>query len=391
LYIFVFKYSFLGAAMAVSTTKTMEMILLIAYITLISDILEKIQFKWSWDCFRRWRQFLKLGIPNLMMISEWWASEIIIFMAGALANPEEAVSTMSIYQSLNAICFMFPSGFHVSGATVVGNALGAGVPAAAHSAAILAPALTVAVSVSIAAVMMVFRPVIGLIFTSNHAVIMAVSGLIPILAVYIVVDGLQTALTGILKGMGKQRLGGPIVLFSYFVVGLPISYLLTFQPFGFGFKWGVHGLCMGTLAGTVAHMALYSGVIARTDWIKETEIIQQKNKRAAFLNEPHVKQILGEESVLEDTDEEFTVWFSPLTPSGGEAGPERCIADSKLAGVFPLATIELLKEKIYKSLGWRNEKTEYELIKHYTDSLSMNGLEEDDDDDLNELNREALA
>lgn len=83
------------------------------------------------------------------------------------------------------------------------------------------------------------------IFTNDVAVAKLVRRILPTLFVYIVADGTQSALTGVLKGLGLQRVGGPIVLFSYYVIGLPISAILAFK-----FKIGVVGLCVGTTVGT---------------------------------------------------------------------------------------------------------------------------------------------
>ena len=61
-----------------------------------------------------------------------------------------------------------------------------------------------------------------------------------VLIVYVVFDGVQSALTGVLKGLGKQRLGGPVVVLAYYGIGLPLSYYL-----GFTLHQGVVGLCVG--------------------------------------------------------------------------------------------------------------------------------------------------
>ena len=58
------------------------------------------------------------------MMSEWWASEIIIFMSGALPDPELQMGAMSIYQNLLALCFMLPAGVREACSTIVGNAIG---------------------------------------------------------------------------------------------------------------------------------------------------------------------------------------------------------------------------------------------------------------------------
>ncbi len=155
---------------------------------------------------------------------------------------------MSVYQNLLAICFMFPSGFRVSGETIVGNALGAGNSHVAASAAYIAPSLTFFTSGAIAVAMVTNSAVWGRVFTDDSAVIALVSTLMPVLGLYVVLDGLQASLTGIIKGMGKQRIAGPVVFCAYYVVGIPISaYLALGSP-----RWGIYGLCVGTLAG--AHL-----------------------------------------------------------------------------------------------------------------------------------------
>jgi hypothetical protein len=87
-------------------------------------------------------------------------------------------------------------------------------------------------------------------------------------------DGITCAFTGILKGSGKQGVGGPIVVFSYFAVGVPVSYVLSFV-----FDLGVFGLCVGTAVGTIVHMLLYLTVVLRIDWRAEVRLVDDRLKR----------------------------------------------------------------------------------------------------------------
>ena len=102
---------------------------------------------------------------------------------------------------------------------MIGNALGAGSSHIARSASFIAPALTFLTSGLIAACMVTNSALWGHMFTSDKQVVALISSLMPILGVYVVVDGLQASLTGIIKGMGRQRIAGPIVLVAYYVVG----------------------------------------------------------------------------------------------------------------------------------------------------------------------------
>ena len=48
------------------------------------------------------RNYLVLALPGIVVISEWWASEVSIFLAGELQpDPEYGLGGMSIYQSIN--------------------------------------------------------------------------------------------------------------------------------------------------------------------------------------------------------------------------------------------------------------------------------------------------
>lgn len=275
LFIFPMGLGYLGAAAAVSSSRFLELAMSALYLWWSANEETKSILSWNSACLEDWGPFLALGLPNLMMMTEWWASEIVIFLSGALNNPEAQVSAMSIYQSILAFCFMFPSGFQVSGSTIVGNALGAADAATAKSASRVAPSLTLVVTISMAIGLIVWKHLCCRLFTSDKEVVALVESLMPVLACYVVVDGMQTSLTGVIKGMGKQKIAGPIVMIAYYAMGLPVGIVLTFV-----YHWGIYGLCVGTLLGTVAHLAMYWHVVyVQTDWELEIQssIVRQQH------------------------------------------------------------------------------------------------------------------
>jgi MATE family multidrug resistance protein len=313
LFIYAARLGYLGAAMAVSMSKILELSLLLTY-THMASLDTGLSVWCTWDTFRGWWPFLRLGLPNMVMMSEWWASEIIIFMAGTLANPENQVSAMSIYQSTLSICFMIPSSFQVSAATRVGNALGGNDPYAANLAATVAPMMAAISSVLLSFVLFSLKDRWGFIFTTDAAVVAIVESVLPIVLIYIVADGIQSALTGVLKGVGKQKIGGPIVVFSYYAVGLPVSYLLAFRG-----NFGVIGLCVGTTVGTAIHMLLYLMVVLRTNWPYETRQVQKRMRRATFQRQPPACiQALGDGSSpaagggYDSGDDDENTWWESI-------------------------------------------------------------------------------
>jgi MATE family multidrug resistance protein len=88
--IYIFRMGFLGAALAIVVTKVAELVFLVMYLNFFSNILAEtgFQVQWPWPWSREipggvagsiynvresWWSFLRLGLPNLMMMTEWWA------------------------------------------------------------------------------------------------------------------------------------------------------------------------------------------------------------------------------------------------------------------------------------------------------------------------------
>lgn len=124
------------------------------------------------------------------------------------------------------------------------------------------------------------------LFTSDYDVVQQTSYTIPFLSFYVFADGLQYALQGIIIGCGKQFIIAPIVIFSYWTVGVPMSYFNSFIR-NHGVSrcrlaidlCGVRGLVFGLTTGTWLHMLLSMGVfLFGIDWKKETELAQGRMK-----------------------------------------------------------------------------------------------------------------
>lgn len=74
----------------------------------------------------------------------------------------------------------------------------------------------------------------------------AVARVLPVVAFMQVFDGLSAGAHGLLRGIGKQSIGGPANLISYYVISLPISLALSF-----GLDWKLEGLWGGLTVGVV--------------------------------------------------------------------------------------------------------------------------------------------
>lgn len=158
------------------------------------------------------------------------------------------------------------------------NHVGAGKARVAKSSSIIAPALAFVGCAALSALVLPLRYSIGRIFTDDEQVVRLVGSLAPIFAAYVISDGLQAALTGVIKGVGKQYIAGPIVVFSYYGVAIPMSTVLALDLNGRGLGMGVSGLCIGTLVGTIVHMLCFMVVVyGYTDMEVEVAKLKEKN------------------------------------------------------------------------------------------------------------------
>ena len=242
-----------------------------------------------WLAISSWRgylQYLSLALPGIIIISEWVASEANIFLSGRLLpDPEVALGGMTIYQSINSFCFMFPVSFAISASARVGSLLGAKDPQGAAFAAkvsiLCAATISMVIGILLFSIPHTFLP--SLFAPGEEGVILETSRTIPLLAVYVFADGIQSVLSGIIKGCGRQLVTVPVVVVAYWVVGVPLSYYIVFvrheqEMFcDDSYFCGDVGLVAGMTVGTWVHMLmLWAVVVLSTDWAEESRKAEKR-------------------------------------------------------------------------------------------------------------------
>lgn len=91
-----------------------------------------------------------------------------------------------------------------------------------------------------------FRVQLPLIFTDDEVVAAIVTLTLPLVGVMTFFDGVGVAAHGLLRGIGKQSIGGPANLVAYYLVSLPLSLY-----FGFELGLKIEGLWMGSTIGLI--------------------------------------------------------------------------------------------------------------------------------------------
>lgn len=90
----------------------------------------------------------------------------------------------------------------------------------------------------------IFQAQIPLLFTDDPEVLEIFAKVIPVVTILQLFDGITSVSHGLLRGIGRQEIGGYVNLATYYVVALPISFALAF-----GLDWKLNGLWIGVTFG----------------------------------------------------------------------------------------------------------------------------------------------
>lgn len=256
------RLGFLGAAVATSTANLFVMLWLALHVR--HYVRGPLCSSWqglSRRAFHDWCPFLRLAIPAFLMISEWWASEISVLLAGRLPQPEDSLDALSLMVVTVGFCFMPPASIGIVANTRVSNELGAGHPSAAARAAVVACGLGLAVVTACATTLVLWREAWARLFTSDEGVLEQARPVLLVSVFYVMLDGMCTVTSGSLKGCGRQLLLAPVVVASYYLAGLPSGMALAWWG-----RLGTLGLALGMMIGTGAHLASFTAFLATTRW-----------------------------------------------------------------------------------------------------------------------------
>ncbi|XP_048413249.2 multidrug and toxin extrusion protein 1-like isoform X2 [Stegostoma tigrinum] len=262
--LYVLTLGVLGSAAANVVSQYCQFILLLVYIRW-KKLYVGTWTGWSVDCLQEWGSFVRLAIPSMLMLCiEWWTYEIGTFLAGLISQVELGAQSV-IYQVLTA-AYMIPLGCSVAASVRVGNALGAKNPEKAKTSATVALCFVGCCSLLIALTVGASRSVLGYIFTTEKDIIQLVSRVDPVIATFHWFEAIATVSGGVLRGVGKQKLGAIGNLVGFYSIGFPLGVTLMFAA-----HLGILGLWSGLFICVVVQTVFFLIVISRMNWNKASD------------------------------------------------------------------------------------------------------------------------
>ncbi|KAJ1403450.1 Multi antimicrobial extrusion protein [Sesbania bispinosa] len=256
--------SFTGGPVATSISLWISMLLLASYVMYAK------KFKQTWHGFSM-HSFnyvftnLKLALPSAAMVClEYWAFEVLVFLAGLMPDSEVTTSLIAICANTEFIAYMITYGLSAAASTRVSNELGAGHPERAKHAMGVTLKLSLLLGFCFVLALLFGHNIWIQLFSSSPTIKKEFASVTPLLAISILLDSVQGVLSGVARGCGWQHLAAYVNLATFYLIGLPISCLL-------GFKTNLQykGLWIGLICGLVCQTgSLLLFFTRRAKWTK---------------------------------------------------------------------------------------------------------------------------
>ena len=263
-WMFVWKMhlGFEGTALAVAVSNTLQPLILVAYVQLFAR-----STLVCWPpihlptIFSNWRPQLRLAVPGILMVfCEWFAFDILTFSASYISAAH--LAAQSVLMTVCILMYHIPFPISIAASTRFGNLIGFGALKAARTTFRTHYFIFVFIGIFDICLLTSLRHVIPRLFTTDLEVRAIIASVIPIVSAAQFFDATTAISNGLLRGLGRQSIGGYLNLGVYYLFAVPLSLLLTFGPP----KLDLMGLWIGPCLGLMVCTFSVGGYMCYTNW-----------------------------------------------------------------------------------------------------------------------------
>lgn len=253
-----FGVGFIGAPISIVISNCTMALLLLGYTVFING--HQCWCGISIDLFKGWGRVLSLAGPGVLMIEgEWVAFEIISFASSKFGV--NALAAQSIISTICVTIYQIPFAISVASSTRIAWYVGSQSKESALNAVYASFIIALTFGCMDALILGVFKDTIASLFSNDPEVIELASNVLIIGSIYQIADAISCVSAGVLRGQGRQYIGGWLNIFSYYVLALPVAFLC-----GFYFKLELFGLWLGMIVALTFVALCGTLVVVYTDW-----------------------------------------------------------------------------------------------------------------------------
>jgi len=242
-----------GAGFATLISRILMMVFMGGYI-LFSTRYKHYNFRLSYPkaSFPMVSRILKIGIPTgFQFIFEVSAFSTAAIMMGWIGV--NALAGHQIALNLASISYMMATGLSTAGMIRVSNQIGKGNLQGMRSAGMVVFGMVIGFMFLCGVVFFSFRFFLPTLYIDDPEVISISASLLIIAGLFQLSDGIQVVALGVLRGLEDVKVPTLVTLMAYWVLGLPLGYVMAFE-----LGWGEKGIWIGLLVGlTITAVMLF--------------------------------------------------------------------------------------------------------------------------------------
>ncbi len=238
-----------GAAVATVLVQVLSLAILAVYAHLLPELRRFHLFQRFWrPDWHAMAKVFRLGLPiGLTGLAEGGMFQASALMMGSIGTVQLAAHGIAL--EVVALTFMLHVGLSSAATIRIARFDGQGDRQALRQAAKVAVVISFGVVIASVALLLLFpRPIVALFLDltkpESAAILAYGTVLLGVAALFQLADGMQVMALGLLRGVQDTRVPLILAAVSYWMIGIPCSYVLAF-PLGFG---GV-GLWFGLVIG----------------------------------------------------------------------------------------------------------------------------------------------
>jgi MATE family multidrug resistance protein len=190
-----------------------------------------------------------------------WSFEITTILAGLLGVI--ALDAHIITLGISTVIFLsFPFAIGIAASIRVGQLIGEQRAEDARRSAHASFLFSGIIQAILTVILLLCKDVLGQLFSNDEEVAALVSELIPISCLFMMGDAIQATISGVFRGLGRQKFVLLLNILGFWVCAVPIGAVLTFVA-----DFGVAGLWWGFNIGIYASSAVGLWFLwMRVDW-----------------------------------------------------------------------------------------------------------------------------
>ncbi|MGJ8634454.1 MAG: MATE family efflux transporter [Luteolibacter sp.] len=230
-----------GAAWATFISRTAILAGMFLWLYRAAGMREWVPYHWfRTPVFSEIRKFLAIGIPaSIQMISEVSAFSGAGLMMGRFG--EKAMAAHQVALMCAATAFMVPLGLAMALSVRIGSVSGAGEVKRLRAIVVSGWWLGAAWALTGAVFFLVFGKWVSSLYIDEAPVVELAAAILVVVGVFQLFDSLQVGSSSMLRGLHDTRVPAMIGFFAYWVVGLPVAYVLSVKVGmgAIGVWWGL--------------------------------------------------------------------------------------------------------------------------------------------------------